>query len=425
MDKIIIEGGMPLKGNIRVMGAKNSALPVMAASLLIQGKSVLHNVPDLRDVKTMVALLRMLGAKVQKTESHSYLIDASTCNQFEAPYELVKTMRASVVVMGPLVSRFLKARISLPGGCAIGSRPIDIHLKGFEKLGAEITITHGYVEARAEKLKGADITLDFPSVGATENIMMAASLADGKTVIKNAACEPEIKDLADFLNTAGGNICGAGTDTIEIHGVKELNNAEFSIIPDRIEAGTYLIAAAMTNGYVTVTPVITAHQESVLEKMAEAGIYLEKNGEGLTVYRKGTLLPINIKTMVFPGFPTDMQAQFMAMACIAEGTSIISETIFENRFMHVPELVRMGANIRVEGSNAIIAGVPSLTGAHVMASDLRASAALVLAGLVANGATHIHRIYHIDRGYELFEKKLATLGARIHRERDVSNEYHV
>jgi UDP-N-acetylglucosamine 1-carboxyvinyltransferase len=412
--KIIVIGGTKLKGRVKVSGAKNAVLPIIAGSLLTEGKIKLLDVPDLEDVRTVSEVIETLGAK---TSFKNSTIDIETSNIIatEAPYELVKKMRASFLVMGPLLARTGRAKISLPGGCAIGSRPIDLHLKGFSALGAEIVMGHGYVEAVAQKLRGNRVYLDFPSVGATENIMMAAVLAEGTTIIENAAEEPEIVDLANFLNSMGAIIKGAGTDTIKITGVKELNGTDHIVIPDRIEAGTYMVAAAMTGGDVTVENVVFDHLKPVVAKLKEAGVAVEENGSSIRVVAPNGLNPIDIKTLPYPGFPTDMQAQMMAMLSVATGTSVIIETVFENRFMHVDELCRMGAKIRIAGKTAVVEGVKTLTGAPVKATDLRAGAALIMAGLMAYGQTEISQISHIDRGYEKVEEKFNSLGANLRR----------
>lgn len=417
MEKIVIKGGVPLSGEVQVSGAKNSALPLLFATLLADGESEICNVPDLRDINTAVKLLRELGA-VATHEADCVRVDARQIQSVEAPYDLVKTMRASVLVLGPLLARFGHARVSLPGGCAIGARPIDQHLKGFEALGAEITLDHGYVEARAEKLVGAKINFDMPTVGGTENLLMAAALAEGETVLENAAREPEIVQLADALNSMGARIEGAGTAVIHIQGVKKLTPLKCDVIPDRIEAGTFMIAAAVTGGNVLVRGAVRGHQEALIGKMIEAGVSVEDEEDGVRVVGPEKLKPVDIRTSVFPGFPTDMQAQFMALMTKADGTSRISETVFENRFMHVCELQRMGAEIQIDGHSAIIRGVGQMTGAPVMATDLRASASLILAGLASENTTEVSRIYHLDRGYEKIEEKLAALGANVWREQE-------
>ncbi len=417
MPKIIVEKSKPLQGTVHVNGAKNAVLPILAATLLsTEGCCVLEDVPALIDVDIICEVLSSLGADVKrlgrdKIEVLSYCID-----EVEAPYELVRKMRASFLVMGPLLARMGKARISMPGGCAIGTRPIDLHLKGFKALGAEIELGYGFVEASAEKLIGTNIYLDFPSVGATENIMMAAVLAEGQTFIENAAEEPEIIDLANFLNKMGADITGAGTDTIRINGVKKLSGVTHTVIPDRIEAGTYMIAAAITGGNVLVDNVVPDHLRPIIAKLKECEIDVKEEGNGLRVIANNRPKAVDIKTMPYPGFPTDMQSQFTVLMSIAEGTSIAIETVFENRFMHVSELKRMGANIKIEGRSAIIEGKENLLGAPVKATDLRAGAALILAGLVAKGTTEIMDAHHIDRGYVNIEEKLRSLGANIHRE---------
>ncbi|MFO7982056.1 MAG: UDP-N-acetylglucosamine 1-carboxyvinyltransferase [Desulfuromonadales bacterium] len=417
MDKIIIRGGRPLKGTVKISGAKNSALPLLFATLLAPGKHRISNVPDLRDSGTAEKLLSILGAEVER-ENGTFAIDASKVKSVEAPYDLVRTMRASVLVLGPLLARLGHARVSLPGGCAIGARPINLHLKGLEAMGAEITLDHGYVEARADRLRGAKIHLDIPTVGGTENLLMAATLAEGKTVIENAACEPEITELADALTQMGARIQGAGTDTITIEGVDELKPLEYEVMPDRIEAATYMAAAAITGGDVLVQGVVSGHQDAVLDKLRQTGAEVTQTPEGVRVLGPDTLHAVDIRTSPFPGFPTDVQAQFMALASVAQGTSIITESVFENRFMHVCELQRLGADIAIEGHCATVRGVRSLVGAPVMATDLRASACLILAGLAAENTTEIARIYHLDRGYEHIETKLKALGAQIERIRE-------
>jgi UDP-N-acetylglucosamine 1-carboxyvinyltransferase len=416
MDKIVIEGGQRLRGEVRVSGAKNAALPILCASILTRGKCVWKNVPLLNDVKTMGRLLADLGCHVEG--ERELTIEAAKLARYEAPYELVKTMRASVLVLGPLVARHGRARVSLPGGCAIGARPIDQHLKGLEALGAKITLNHGYVEAKAKRLIGARIVCDIPTVTGTENLMMAAALAKGRTVIENAAREPEVEELARVLNKMGAKVHGAGTTTIDIEGVDELHPVEHAIIPDRIEAGTFMVAAAITRGDVLVRDCLPEHLEAVSAKLRAAGAEVTVEKGGVRVRQKGDLLPVDITTQPHPGFPTDMQAQFMVLAAVARGQSVITETIFENRYMHVQELARMGVDIHVDGRTAIVRGKPRLSGTAVMASDLRASAALILAGLVAEGTTEVLRVYHLDRGYETIEKKLKPLGAKIRRVRE-------
>ena len=413
----MIKGGVPLAGEVQVSGAKNSALPLLFATLLAKGTSEISNVPDLRDINTAVKLLRELGADVE-SEGGCYQINSDRIKSIEAPYDLVKTMRASVLVLGPLLARFGRARVSLPGGCAIGARPINLHLKGLEALGAKIVLEHGYVEATTDRLRGAKISFDLPTVGGTENLLMAAALAEGETVLENVAREPEIVQLADALNGMGAKITGAGTAVIQIQGVESLNSLNCRVIPDRIEAGTFMIAAAITAGNVLIHHAVSKDQEALISKLIEAGATIQPEGDGLRVIGPKRVTPVDIRTSVFPGFPTDMQAQFMALMTRAEGTSRISETVFENRFMHVCELQRMGADIQIDGHSAIIRGVGEMTGAPVMATDLRASASLILAGLAAENTTEVSRIYHLDRGYEKIEKKLSALGAKIWREQE-------
>lgn len=411
---IVVKESKPLKGTVRVSGAKNAVLPIIAATLLVDGVSVIKSVPNLRDVNVMSDLLRYLGAKVQY-DGETLVVDATEIKETEAPYHLVNKMRASFLVMGSLLARFNTAKISMPGGCAIGTRPIDLHLKGFKAMGAEIISDHGYIEAAAQKLSGSKIYLDFPSVGATENIMMAAVLAEGTTTIENAAEEPEIVDLANFLNKMGAKVRGAGTNTIKITGVEKLEAVEHTVIPDRIEAGTYMVAAAMTRGDVFVDNVIIDHIKPVVAKLIEVGCIVEEHENGVRVIGAQEIMPTNIKTLPHPGFPTDMQSQFMAMLCLAKGKSTITETVFENRFMNVPELIRMGANIEINGKSAIVEGRDRLTGSEVMATDLRAGAALVISGLVAEGETIVKNIYHIERGYVDLVGKLSMLGAEIYK----------
>ena len=417
MEKLIVKGGNRLVGAVKTSGAKNAVLPIIAASILGTTPSHLDEVPMLEDVHTISEVLKCLGLAVECSPEKNVLdIDSTEITSYEAPYELVRTMRASFLVMGPLLARIGKARISMPGGCAIGARPIDIHLKGFEALGVKIEQGHGYIEASApEGLKGTSIYFDFPSVGATENIMMAASLAEGTTILENAAEEPEIVDLANYLNKMGAKIRGAGTDTIRIEGVDKLHGADYTIIPDRIEAGTYMIAAAMTGGDVVVENVLPEHQKPLIAKLREAGAVVEEDNDKVRVIGKNPLKAVSIKTLPYPGFPTDMQAQMMAMMVIAEGRSKVTETVFENRFMHVVELNRMGAQISTEGRSAVIDGPCKLTGCDVRATDLRAGAAMILAGLVAEGTTRIGDLHHIDRGYENIVAKLKNLGADIER----------
>lgn len=419
MDKLIIEGGVPLHGEVVVSGAKNAALPILCAGLLAETPLTLAGVPELRDVASTLKLLDTMGVKVVK-EQDRVVLDASEVASFEATYEMVKTMRASILVLGPLLARFGTARVSLPGGCAIGSRPVDLHIKGLQAMGAAMHITHGYIQASTlhlpnRRLQGAKYYMDLVTVTGTENLMMAAALAQGTTVLENAAKEPEVVDLAECLNKMGAKISGAGTDTITIEGVERLTGAEHTIVCDRIEAGTYMVAAAMTGGEVTLKNARPDLLEAVIEKLREAGAQVTSEADAITVKSNGQLKAVNVRTAPHPAFPTDMQAQFMALNTVAEGVSTVVETIFENRFMHVQELQRMGANIEVQGNTALVKGVSALEGANVMATDLRASAGLVLAGLVADGETVIDRIYHLDRGYERLEEKLNQLGARVRR----------
>lgn len=416
MNKLLIQGGSILQGEIRISGAKNAVLPILAATLLADGPAVVENVPHLQDVTTTVALLGSMGVTVVIDETMSVEVDTSTINSQVAPYDLVKTMRSSILVLGPLLARYGYAEVSLPGGCAIGSRPVNIHIKGLQDMGADIEVKNGYIYARADRLQGARIVMDLVTVTGTENLMMAAALAEGTTILENAAREPEVVDLADFLIAMGAKISGAGTDTITIEGVERLEGTRYRVVPDRIETGTFLIAAAITGGKVKLKNTNPYILDSVLDKLKEAGAEIE-SGEGwvsLDMHRQRPK-PVNIRTAPYPAFPTDMQAQFTALNTIANGTGTVVETIFENRFMHVQELQRMGADIEVEGNTAIVRGVEGLTGAPVMATDLRASASLILSGLVAKGETAVQRIYHIDRGYELIEEKLAALGAKIRR----------
>ena len=415
MDKLLIEGGHPLAGEVRVSGAKNAALPIFSAALLTSEPLVLTNVPRLNDVRTMQALLTQMGVKVTEGGTGEIVLDAGRIDWPLAPYELVKTMRASILALGPLIARTGEARVSLPGGCAIGLRPVDQHVKGLEAMGAEIDLTHGYINARATRLKGTTFVFDVVTVTGTENLLMAATLAEGVTTLENAAREPEVVDLAQCLIAMGARITGAGTDRVVIEGVPRLHGATHPIMPDRIETGTFLVAAAATGGDVVVTGVRPDSLAAIVDKLREAGVDLAAEATQIRVRRNGALHAANVRTAPFPAFPTDMQAQFMALATRADGASMITETIFENRMMHVQELNRLGADIEVEGNTAIVRGVPALTGANVMATDLRASACLVIAGLVADGATTIDRIYHLDRGYERSEDKLSALGARIRR----------
>ena len=415
MDKLQIRGGVPLDGEVRISGAKNAALPILAGALLADGPVTLGNVPHLQDVTTMIELLGRMGAGVTIDERMRVEVDPRGVKETFAPYDLVKTMRASILVLGPLLARSREARVSLPGGCAIGLRPVDQHVKGLEAMGAEIDLEHGYIGARTTRLKGVRFVFDLVTVTGTENLLMAATLAEGTTVLENAAREPEVVDLAECLIAMGARIAGAGTDRIVVEGVDRLHGATHRIMPDRIETGTFLAAVAATGGAATLTGARAATLEAVIDKLVEAGARIESSADTIRVSRDGPLVAANLRTAPYPAFPTDMQAQFMALATRAEGTSVITETIFENRMMHVQELVRLGADIEVEGSTAIVRGVPRLTGANVMATDLRASACLVIAGLVADGATTIDRIYHLDRGYERLEEKLAALGASISR----------
>jgi UDP-N-acetylglucosamine 1-carboxyvinyltransferase len=417
MDKLIINGNVPLQGEIRISGAKNAALPIIAGSLLSGGDVQIGNVPHLQDVTTIISLLGQMGVSLTLDERSNIRVNAGGVNCFHAPYELVRTMRASVLVLGPLLGRFGEADVSLPGGCAIGTRPVDQHLKGLQAMGAKILVENGYIKAKAKKrLQGAAIVMDIVTVTGTENIMMAAVLAQGTTTIHNAAREPEVTDLANFLNTLGAKISGAGTPVITIEGVKELHDGTYQVLPDRIETGTYLTAAAITRGKVKLKNTRPDIMESVLQKLEESGAIIETGTDWISLDMKGNRpRSINISTAPYPAFPTDMQAQIMALNTVAEGTGMITETVFENRFMHVQELQRMGAKISLKGNTAICTGIDNLQGAPTMATDLRASACLVLAGLAAAGETSVDRIYHIDRGYECIEEKLTQLGARIHR----------
>jgi UDP-N-acetylglucosamine 1-carboxyvinyltransferase len=415
MDKLVIEGGARLQGEVRVSGAKNAALPILCASLLTAEPLTLGNVPRLNDVRTMSSLLSQMGVKLHAEPADRVTLDASHIDWPLAPYELVRTMRASILALGPLLARCGEARVSLPGGCAIGLRPVDQHVKGLQAMGAEIDLTHGYINARATRLAGAHFVFDVVTVTGTENLMMAATLADGVTTLDNAAREPEVVDLANCLVAMGAKIAGAGTDRIVVQGVPRLGGARYTIMPDRIETGTFLTAAAATHGDVVVTGAEPASLSAVIDKLREAGARISAADSTIRVAGNGTLHAANVRTAPFPAFPTDMQAQFMALATRADGASVITETIFENRMMHVQELKRLGADIEVEGNAAIVKGVARLTGANVMATDLRASACLVIAGLVADGDTTIDRIYHLDRGYEQIEGKLSALGARIRR----------
>lgn len=417
MDKLMIHGDRPLQGEVRISGAKNAALPILAATLLTGSPVHLANVPHLHDVSTTMSLLGQMGVHISLDERSNIEIDASQVGSYFAPYELVRTMRASVLVLGPLLGRFGEANVSLPGGCAIGSRPVDQHLKGMQALGADIEVENGYIKAKAKKrLQGATIVCDMVTVTGTENIMMAAVLAKGETVIHNAAREPEVEDLANFLNVLGAKISGIGTSTLTIQGVDELHGGNYSVLPDRIEAGTYLTAAAMTRGKIKIKNIRPDIMGSILSKLEETGVEICQGNDWISLETKGNRpKAVNISTAPYPAFPTDMQAQFMALNAIAEGTGIVTETIFENRFMHVQELLRMGALISLKGNTAICEGIENLQGAQIMATDLRASASLVLAGLAAKGETIIDRIYHIDRGYECIEEKFSQLGAFIQR----------
>ncbi|SHN55434.1 UDP-N-acetylglucosamine 1-carboxyvinyltransferase [Desulfovibrio litoralis] len=413
MEKLVIEGGTPLKGTIEISGSKNAALPILLSSILFEVPVTFHNVPRLRDINTTLKLLAILGIACEFTNNRVKIEPKSLST--EAPYELVKTMRASALVLGPLLARRGEAKVALPGGCAIGARPLDLHLSALEKMGAVFELSSGYIIGRCKKLKGADITFDFPTVGGTENLIMAASLAEGTTILRNAAREPEITDLANFLNSAGAKITGHGGDEIVIEGVSSLNTTTYSVMPDRIEAGTFMVAAGMTGGELLLKNCPYNELHAVIDKLVKMGLHIEKRDNDVFVKSTQTLKPVDIITRPFPGFPTDMQAQLMGLMCLADGTSTVEETIFENRFMHVSELLRMGAEIKLSGNQAVIHGVKSLYGAPVMASDLRASATLVLAGLSAKGTTEVQRIYHLDRGYEQIEKKLNAVGAKIKR----------
>jgi UDP-N-acetylglucosamine 1-carboxyvinyltransferase len=415
MDALLIHGGNPLSGEVRISGAKNAALPILTASLLTAEPLRLGNVPHLKDISTMLALLGHMGVRVTLDDKNQVTLSGESIPHKEAPYEMVKTMRAAILVLGPTLARFGEARVSLPGGCAIGSRPVDLHIKGLQAMGADIQIEHGYIHARCKRLQGARIVMDVVTVTGTENLMMAAALAEGTTVLENAAREPEVVDLAHCLIAMGAKIEGAGSDIITVHGVDQLHGAEYSVMADRIETGTFLVAAAMTGGRVRATHAQPDTLDAVMSKLREAGAKVEAGSDWIEVESDGRLKSVDVRTAPHPAFPTDMQAQFMAMNTIAEGAASVTETIFENRFMHVQELRRLGANIEVSGHTALVRGVPRLDGAIVMATDLRASACLVLAGLVAAGETTIERIYHLDRGYERIEEKLTQLGARIKR----------
>ncbi len=416
MDKLIIRGGQPLSGDVRISGAKNAVLPILAATLLADSPMSIGNVPHLQDVTTTMELLGRMGATLTVDERMRIEVDPTTTNQFVAPYELVKTMRASILVLGPMLARFGQAEVSMPGGCAIGSRPVNLHVDGLAAMGAEIHVDGGYIRARADRLHGARIVMDMVSVTGTENLMMAAALARGTSVIENAAREPEVVDLANCLNTMGAQISGAGTDTIVIDGVDTLSGCRYDVLPDRIETGTFLVAGAITGGRVRLRSTAPGSLDAVLAKLEEAGAHISTGEDWIELDMDGRRpRAVNLHTAPYPAFPTDMQAQFMALNAVADGTGAITETVFENRFMHALELQRMGADIRVEGNTAMIRGVPRMTGAPVMATDLRASASLILAGLVADGETLVDRIYHIDRGYECIEEKLSQLGASIRR----------
>lgn len=415
MDKIVINGGKSLQGVVHISGSKNAVLPIMAATLLASGKYTIRNVPDLRDVKTMAHLLRIIGAQVEFS-NRQLKIDTTNCNFFEAPYELVKTMRASIYVLGPLAARFGRAKVSLPGGCAIGPRPVDWHIKALEKLGARIELQHGYILAEAKKLRGSRINFDISSVGATGNALMAAVLAEGVTVIEHAALEPEITALADFLTAMGANIEGIGSQRLTIRGIKNLHPVDFDVIPDRIEAGTFLLAAAITGGAVELQGVDPSVLGSLFEKLREAGVIMEESDTAVFCKAPERVQSVSVTTAPYPGFPTDLQAQWMALMCVADGSSVITETIFEDRFTHVAELRRLGAQIKLNENVAVVTGAKKLNSAQVMSTDLRASASLILAGLRAEGQTEVLRVYHIDRGYEAIEKKLKALGADIWRE---------
>jgi UDP-N-acetylglucosamine 1-carboxyvinyltransferase len=414
MKSIIINGGRKLQGEVAISGAKNAALPIIAAGLLCEGEHRITNVPSLVDVTTLGRILRNMGVAFE-LKDHGVALDSTRLSSPEAPYDLVRTMRASVLVLGPLTARFGRARVSLPGGCAIGARPVNLHIMGLEKMGAKVAIEHGYVVTEAKRLRGAQIYFDIVTVTGTENLMMAAALADGETVLENAAREPEVVDLANALIGMGAQIEGAGTDVIRIRGVQRLRPLDHRVVPDRIEAGTFAIAGAITGGEITIRDCRPGHLDALLAKISESGARLETADRSITVRGAGTIRPVDIKTLPYPGFPTDMQAQFMSLMAIAAGTSVINETIFENRFTHVAELRRMGADIVIEGRSAVVKGVRQLSGAPVMATDLRASASLILAGLAAEGQTVISRIYHLDRGYDSIEQKLSALGADITR----------
>jgi UDP-N-acetylglucosamine 1-carboxyvinyltransferase len=413
VDKIVIQGGKPLQGNVQISGAKNAALPILASALLTSGENTFHNIPDLMDIKTIKKLLKSMGVQIDGNETCK--VSAEKITSYDAPYDLVKTMRASVLVLGPLVARMGFARVSLPGGCAIGARPVNLHIKALQEMGAHVELNNGYIEAKAKKLKGADIYFDITTVTGTENVMMAATLAEGTTVLNNAAREPEIVNLANVLKGMGAKISGAGTDTIIIEGVTSLKPTEAEIIPDRIEAGTFMIAAGMTHGEINIIGCNHHHLEALINKLRDTGMKISPIKGGLKISSGEKINSVDIKTLPYPGFPTDLQAQMMAYMSIGSGLSVISETVFENRFMHVSELLRMGADVVIQGGNAIVRGVPMLHGAQTMATDLRASASLILAALAAEGKTEISRVYHIDRGYQAIEKKFSALGADIKR----------
>ncbi|WP_301103188.1 UDP-N-acetylglucosamine 1-carboxyvinyltransferase [Propionivibrio sp.] len=415
MDKLLIQGGTPLTGEVAMSGAKNAALPILCASLLAAEPLHFTNVPELNDISTMRRLIGQMGVEVTLDGDDGLILDSHGLHNPTAPYDMVKTMRASILVLGPLLARCGEAKVSLPGGCAIGARPVDQHIKGLQAMGAEIHVEHGYILARASRLKGARIVTDMVTVTGTENLMMAAVLADGETVIENAAREPEVVDLANCLIAMGARITGAGTDSICVHGVERLHGARHAIMPDRIETGTYLCAAAVTGGHIRLTNTSAAYLDSVLQKLREAGCEVTAESSAIKLKAPPRLKAVSIRTAPYPAFPTDMQAQFMAINCVAEGSAVIRETIFENRFMHAVELIRLGADIRIDANNALVTGVACLDGATVMATDLRASASLVIAGLVAQGETLIERIYHLDRGYERIEEKLTRLGAKVKR----------
>jgi len=417
MDRLLIQGGVPLRGEIRISGAKNAALPILCTAILTPDTLRVQNVPHLRDVTTTLSLLAQMGVEVSLDEKLGLGLTAESLHNRVAPYDLVKTMRASVLVLGPLLARFGEARVSLPGGCAIGLRPVDQHIKGLQAMGAQIDIEHGYIQARASRLQGARIVMDLVTVTGTENLMMAATLAEGTTVIENAAREPEVVDLANCLNAMGARVSGHGSDTVTIQGVERLHGCTYKVMPDRIETGTFMVAAAATGGDVRLKQTCPDALDAVVAKLTESGVHIDRGSDWLTVTSNGGLKSVSVRTAPYPAFPTDMQAQFMALNTVAHGTSVITETVFENRFMHVQELRRLGADVEVEGNTAVVKGVRGLSGATVMATDLRASACLVVAGLVAEGDTLVDRIYHLDRGYECIEEKLSQLGARIRRVR--------